>query len=166
MTRNRFRSRILGLSALAVTITAAAILAACQPAQNKPLLTSPPSSPQVSTSICAGTGACRTKCAECILSFTDEFICVGGGCTVTINRTCTTCALLLARYRIEDGTAKAGVDYVGVSSGEVVFPAGTKSASITVKTLPKIGASLKSVKVIASVDGVDLEQKVGTIRGG
>lgn len=44
-------------------------------------------------------------------------------------------------YRTYDITARAGEDYVGVNSGTVVLPAGTKNTKIRIQILAKTAAA-------------------------
>ncbi len=147
--------------AIVATLFAATAASACTP-RNPPAA---PLLPNASGSVVAcQNGQCQTPCAECILAHVDDFVCVGGGCEVLINRDCVQCAETSVAYRIEDITAKRGVDYSGAQSGEVHFPSGAKSASLVITTIPNAASrSGRTFRVILVVNGVEVDRAVGTI---
>jgi hypothetical protein len=119
-----------------------------------------------------GTGGCsdsqpaNCQAPNCPPTYViDDFICIAGGCGAKITReNCAQCGPVLVKYSTVDITAKAGVDYVGVQSGRVLFPKDAKSVTITIKTLPRQAAAPPATfRVVLSVDDAVVGSGVGTI---
>ena len=82
-----------------------------------------------------------------------------------IERDCIECGLIWVTYSTEDITAKSGRDYVGVQSGRIEFPAGVKSATVNIETLPRRDAQAATFRLVVAVDGAVVSSGVGTIPG-
>ena len=94
----------------------------------------------------------------------DDFICIAGGCRFEVIRDCVQCGPILVKYWTEDLTAKAGDHYVAVQSGRLYFPAGAKSATLVITTMPdRLRASSVAFRVVLSIDGHVIDDAVGTI---